>query len=204
MSGRTFARLFFLTCLPAFGQWIGREAPAWEKEFQAWKAGVDKRVYPNSFSRDLTNRSIEIEACRNEFVSLQLGVRSPAAIHQFTARVSDLVTRDGRIDAKSIRVRYPSLIPVDENGQYTPDPLWVAPSITLESHQSQGIWISFLVPVGTQSGSYRGTAKLLGDGRIVAELQLLVHVLPATSTLPFRLPLLSQHPCRSFFSCTLQ
>ena len=108
---------------PAFGQWIGRDAPLWEKGFQAWVAGVDTRVYPSSFGRDLRNRKIEIEACRNEFVSLQLGVRSPEPIQEFAVRVSDLTASQGRIDAKSVRVRFSGLIPVDENGQYTPDPL---------------------------------------------------------------------------------
>src|SRR4051794_29856890 len=55
-----------LTCLllslstAASAQWIGRPAPAWENEFQAWVADVHKHVYPNSFGRDLQNRKIEL------------------------------------------------------------------------------------------------------------------------------------------------
>ncbi len=120
-----------LICLPAMSQWFGRAAPSWEKEFQVWVADIHKRVYPNSFGRDLEARHIEIQACRNEFVSFQLGVRSPEPVTSLSIRASDLVSAGGKIDSTSIRVRYPGLMPVDENAQYTPNPLWELPSVGL-------------------------------------------------------------------------
>jgi hypothetical protein len=164
--------LLFLS-VPALAQWIGRAAPSWEKEFQAWVADIHKRVYPNSFGRDLQNRRIELQACRNEFVAFQLGVRSPDLVRGLAVRASIPAA------AQSIRVRYPGLIPVDENAQYTPDPLWEVPSVELNRHQSQGIWIDFRVPRDARPGDYHGVVQVLGNGRTVAEFQLSLQVLPA-------------------------
>ena len=107
---------------PASGQWIGRPEPAWEKKFQVWVADVHKHVYPNGFGRDLAKRQIEVQACRNEHVLIQLGARSPEPARKLAVRPSALSGPDGEIDASAIRVRYAGLIPVDENAQYTPDP----------------------------------------------------------------------------------
>jgi hypothetical protein len=159
--------------MPAFAQWIGRPAPGWEKEFQAWVADVHKRVYPNSFGRDLQNRRIDLQACRNEFVAFQLGVRSPEPVRNLSVRVSGLAL------ANSVRVRFPGLIPVDENAQYTPDPLWEVPSIDLDAYQSQGVWIDFRVPRDADAGAYHGSVEVLRDGRTAVQFQLSVQVLPA-------------------------
>jgi hypothetical protein len=181
MRMRTALRLsLLLVSLPAFTQWIGRPAPEWEKEFQAWVADVHKHVYPNSFGRDLQHRQIEMQACRNEFVSLQLGVRSPEPVLVLTVRVSDLASPSGSIDSKSIRVRYPGLIPVDENAQYTPDPLWEVPSVSLAAFQSQGVWIDFQVPARARPGAYRGVVEVLKNGQVAAQFQLSLQVLPVT------------------------
>ena len=174
-----FRLSLILVSLPAFAQWIGRPEPAWEKEFQVWVADIHKRVYPNSFGRDLQIRQIEMQACRNEFVSFQLAVRSPEPVRNLSVRVSRLASADGEIDAKLIRVRYPGLIPVDENAQYTPDPLWDGPSVDLEAHQSQGVWIDFQVPRDARPGAYRGAVKVLRNGRTAAQFQLSLQVLPA-------------------------
>ena len=58
---------------PAYGQWIGRPEPVWEKEFQAWVADPHMKVFPGSFGRNLSNRQIEVQACRNEWVIVQPG-----------------------------------------------------------------------------------------------------------------------------------
>lgn len=167
-----------LLCLPAFGQWVGREPPPWENTFQAWVAGVDKRVYPDSFGRNLKDRRIEIQAARREYVSLQIGVRSPAPVRELRIRIRDLVGSGGTLPAERIRVRYPGLIPVDENAQYTPDPLWEAPSVSLSAFQSQGVWMDFQVPASLPPGLYEGGLDVLADGRAAAEFALSLQVLP--------------------------
>jgi hypothetical protein len=90
-----------------FGQWIGRPEPGWEKTFQTWVADPHKKVYPNSFGRDLARRQIELQACRNEWVIIQLGVRSPQAVKSLSVRASELTTADGeKIGSNLIRIRY--------------------------------------------------------------------------------------------------
>lgn len=164
-----------------FGQWIGRPEPAWEKTFQTWVADPHKKVYPNSFGRDLARRQIELQACRNEWVIIQLGVRSPQAVKSLSVRASELSTADGeKIGSNLIRVRYPGLIPVDENGQYTPDPLWEVPAVSLRPYQSQGIWIDFRVPADAPPGKYEGALDLLRDGAKADTFHVKLDVLPVS------------------------
>ena len=165
----------------AFGQWIGRPEPAWEKTFQAWVADPHKKIYPNSFGRDLAKRLIELQACRNEWAIIQLGVRSPQAVETLSVHTGDLTSDGGgKIASKLMRVRYPGLIPVDENGQYTPDPLWEVPSVSLRPYQSQGIWIDWKVPANAKPGEYNGTLELTRDGAKPEIFHVKLDVLPAS------------------------
>ncbi len=163
------------------GQWIGRPEPEWEKKFQVWLADPHKKIFPNSFGRDLTKRQIEVQACRNEWVIIQLGVRSPDAVQTLFVRTGGLTsTGGGTIAPKLMRVRYPGLIPVDEDGQYTPDPLWEVPSVSLRPYQSQGIWIDWKVPANAEPGEYNGTLELTHDGAKPDIFIVKLDVLPAS------------------------
>ena len=172
-----------LFCLgtSASAQWIGRPEPEWEKKFQAWIADPHKKVFPNSFGRDLAKRQIELQACRNEWVIIQLGVRSPDAVQTLSLHADGLVSPGGsKMGAELIRIRYPGLIPVDENGQYTPDPLWDVPSVSLRPYQSQGIWIDWKVPANAVPGEYNGTLELWHDEARPDIFRVKLEVLPAT------------------------
>ncbi|MCL4850773.1 MAG: DUF4091 domain-containing protein [Bryobacteraceae bacterium] len=164
-------------CLPA--QWAGRPAPQWEERFQAWVADVHKHVFPNSFGRDLEKRAIEIEACRNEHAVIQLGLRSPEAVKSVSVRAGEF-TGGGRKLGARVRVRYPGLMPVDENAQYTPDPLWEVNSVALRPYQSQGVWVDLKVPAEAHPGVYESTLQLLRDGKTVDTFRLKLDVVPAT------------------------
>ena len=175
------AGVFLLTALAGLqAQWIGRPAPAWESKFQAWIADPHKRVYPGSFGRDREKRSIELQACRNEYAVMQLGVRSPAALEAVALRATDLRSAAGdTIRAGLVRVRYPGLMPVDENGQYTPDPLWEAAAVPLAPYQSQGIWVDLKVPATARPGKYQGELNLLVNGRPADSFRIALDVLAA-------------------------
>ncbi|HVX67965.1 MAG TPA: glycoside hydrolase domain-containing protein [Bryobacteraceae bacterium] len=174
-----FLLLVLSAGLPA--QWIGRPAPAWEKEFQAWVADPHKRIYPGSFGRDLDKRTIELQACRNEHAVIHLGARSPTQVAALSVRASDLRSEDGALlPARSVRIRYPGLMPVDENGHYTPDPLWEIDSIALTPLQSQGIWIDLKIPAAARPGKYEGTLNLTRDGATAATYRVVLDVLSAT------------------------
>jgi hypothetical protein len=172
-----------LFCIPtvSLAQWIGRPEPGWEQHFQAWVADPHKHVFPNSFGRDLAKRQIEVQACRNEHVVIQLGVRSPKAIDRLMVRAGDLSSpAGGKIASGLIRVRYPGLIPVDENGQYTPDPLVEVSEISLRPYQSQGIWIDLKVPKDSQPGKYTGTLRVIGEDQDSTNFDLNLDVLPVS------------------------
>ncbi len=165
----------------ARAQWIGRAEPEWEKSFQAWVSNPHMKIFPGSFGRDLTKRQVEVQACRNEWVIVQLGVRSPVPVNTLSLRAGDLTsTGGGKINSKLIRVRYPGLIPVDENGQYTPDPLWEVSSVALRPYQSQGIWIDWKVPANVEPGEYSGTFELKHDGASPEVFQIKMDILPVT------------------------
>src|SRR5579872_2498838 len=178
----------FLACIfwPPYQQaaedsWIGRPAPAWEKTFQVWISSPELRVYPNSFGRDRAARDIELEGLRNEDVIAQLGVRSPEPVKALAVRPSDLVSAEGhRISASQIRIRFPGLMPVDESGQYTPDPLWQAASAPLNAYQSQGVWIDARIFQDTSPGEYKGALDVIRDGAQAATFRVTLKVLPAT------------------------
>ena len=177
--------LILLTALglaaSAYGQWIGRPEPDWEKGFQAWIADPHVKIFPGSFGRDLTKRQIDVQACRNEWVIVQLGVRSPLSVRALSLRASDFTsTRGSEISSRLVRVRYPGLIPVDETGQYTPDPLWEVPSVALRPYQSQGIWIDWKVPANAEPGEYAGTLELKRDGASPEVFHIKMDVLPVT------------------------
>jgi len=160
-------------------QWIGQPEPAWEEDFQAWVADPHKRVYPSSFGRDLAKRKIELQACQNENIVVQLGARGPLPVQRLSAQTSDLVSSSGdRLPASLFRVRYPGLIPVDENAQYTPDPLWPADSVALRPYQSQGVWIDLKVPKEARSGVYRGKIDIVRNGFPGATFEVSLEVLP--------------------------
>ncbi|MCW5977636.1 MAG: DUF4091 domain-containing protein [Bryobacteraceae bacterium] len=163
----------------AAGQWIGREAPPWEGRFQTWAADIHKRVYPASFGRELDKRSIEIQACANEYAVVQLGVRSPEDVRELRVRPRVLKSPSGAELGSRFRVRYAGLIPVDENAQYTPDPLWDVPSVALRPYQSQGVWLDLKVPKDAPAGPYKGSIDVLRDGATAATFEVTLDVLPA-------------------------
>jgi hypothetical protein len=169
----------------AYGQWIGRPEPEWEKGFQAWVADPHLKVYPNSFGRDLKKRDIEVQACRNEWALVQLGVRSPLPVNSLSVTPGDLVSEGGgKINATQVRVRYPGLIPVDENGQYTPDPLWEVPTVSLRPYNSQGIWVDLKVPADAAPGTYSGKLDVRRDGAAPDVFQVKLDVLPVKLPAP--------------------
>jgi sialidase-1 len=187
LPSKIMSTVLGIFCLVASvsGQWIGRPEPKWEKTFQAWVADPHKKIFPNSFGRDLTKRQIEVQVCRNEWVIIQLGVRSPNAVQALSVRTGDLTSSGGgKIASQQMRVRYPGLIPVDENGQYTPDPLWEVPSVSLRPYQSQGVWIDWKVPESAEPGEYNGTLELKRDGTSPDIFHIRLDVLPVTLPQP--------------------
>jgi hypothetical protein len=181
-AARVFVLCGVLQSALIWGQTAFSGLPTWDTETQVWVADAHKRVYPGSFGRDRAGREIKLEAWRNEFVVSQLGLRANREVKGVRVKAGELRLTGGSssIPASAFRIRYPALIPVDENGQYTPDPLYERPAIDLLAHQSQGVWIDFRVPRDAAPGHYVGTFRVENLAAKPVEFHVSVNVLPLT------------------------
>jgi len=156
---------------------------AQDRSFQAWIPDLNLHLYPGSFGRDLQNRLITLKAARNEYAVYQVAVRSPVPLKALRADASPLQGPKGSGAIAGIRVRFPGLVPVDENGQYTPDPLLELPSLDLNANETRGVWVSFKVPENAEAGKYEGELVLSSGGatltRFAVSLEVLDFTLPA-------------------------
>jgi len=148
--------------------------------FQAWVADPHHRVYPGSFGRDLKARDVVMEGGRNELMICQLAVKSPRSLDGLSVELTDFVGPKTTLPGKSLRVRYPQLIPVDENGQLTPDPLKESPDFSLKSNCAQSIWVDLRVPADAAPGDYSGTLSVVSSGKSLADFDLTIKVLEFT------------------------
>jgi hypothetical protein len=148
--------------------------------FQAWVADPHRRVYFGSFGRDSEPRRIQLEAARNETAIFQLAARSSENVAGLSARVSDLRGPAGAIPNSAARVRYPGFLPVDENGQYTPDPLYVREIFDLKANETQPVWIDVTVPENSEPGAYAGKVEIKRGGANEAAFDISLQVLDFT------------------------
>ncbi|MGW8181152.1 MAG: glycoside hydrolase domain-containing protein, partial [bacterium] len=148
-----------------------------EGEVQAWIADPHHHVYPGSFGRDLKSRDVAMEGGRNELLICQLAVKSLRPMDGLSVELTDLEGAGAAIPKSALRVRYPTLIPVDENGQWTPDPLEELPRFSLESNCAQSIWVDVRVPADTEAGHYEGTISIMHSAKSLARFNLTIEVL---------------------------
>lgn len=151
-----------------------------EGEFQAWIADPHQHVYPGSFGRDLNSSTVSLEGGRNELLICQLAVKSSQPMAGLSTEVTDLVGSGDSIPKEAVRIRYPQLIPTDENGQLTPDPLLPLTRFSLQSNVAQGIWVDLQIPEEIEAGSYSGTLSITESGRSLAGFELAIEVLDFT------------------------
>ncbi len=148
-----------------------------DEDFQAWVADPHHRIYPGSFGRDLKERDVVIEGGLNELLIAQLAVKSSRALEGLSVTWTDLVGPGNSIPRNSVRVRFPKLIPVDENGQWTPDALMELTSFSLKGNCAQGLWLDLRVPADVVPGDYLGTVSVMHSGESLAEFNLKLEVL---------------------------
>ena len=147
--------------------------------FEAWPVSIEKRISPGSFSRDLTNRTIKLVGCRNEFVSAQLASRNDKASRLGYTASALRGGKGDEIPFDAIKVRFGAYLPVDETGQYTADPLLESTTQTLAANLIQPIWITLHIPKIMKADKYHGTLNLSADERSL-EFALEIEVLEAT------------------------
>ncbi len=167
-------KLVFLMLLAAWG--CGRQTGS----IDAWVADPHEHVFHGSFGRDLKKRDITIKAARDECAIFQVAAKSSGDLQGLHVRISDLAGPSGTIPAARVRIRYPGFVPVDENSEYTPDPLFETPSIDLKSNQAQPVWADLQVPADSAPGKYHGRLVLEQGGKSLADFHVELEVLDFT------------------------
>ena len=144
---------------------------------QAWIADPHRRVFYGSFGQDLRERRVKLEAARNELALFQLAVKSAEDIQGLRAETADLEGEGQSISRRQVRVRYPGFLPVDENGQYTPDPL-VLNGLRRPRNGSYPAHLDRCERSRDAApGTYRGTVTLVHDGQSLEVFEVQLEVL---------------------------
>ncbi len=161
------------------------------RQLDAWFVDSLVKVFPADKSGTHRLKSPEFRAARNQRLSIQVAVRSRAAVPQLQARVAPLEgPRGARISG--IQTHHTGYVvvashtpdsPADElvgeaPGWY-PDPLLDLP-FDLPVGRTHTLWISVPVPAGAAPGWYQGRVEIDAGGRRLAGLRFRVRVFSAT------------------------
>ncbi|MBC7287089.1 MAG: DUF4091 domain-containing protein [Armatimonadetes bacterium] len=144
----------------------------------AWKISRD-RPAPNRI-----NPRMYVEACRDEYESVQLVLRPRREISNLRVRVTDLRAAPGKvIPATEITVKQVEYVrvkvPTDSFGAegWWPDPLPpVEGPLTARADENLPFWLTVHVPRGAAPGIYEGTIMLAADGGWRVEVPLRLRV----------------------------
>jgi len=148
-----------------------------ESPFQAWVSDPHHRVYHGSVPTQRETDKLQSETAKGEWVMFQVACRSSKAMKDLEVAVTDLKGSSGSISNKDINIRCAEFLPVEENGQLTPDPLRMTSTFDLSCNQAQPIWIDFLVPREVSAGTYRGAISISHRGQPKAEFPVELKVL---------------------------
>ena len=148
-------------------------------QFSAWVPGVEIRITPASFSRELKTSAVA-EAFRNEVVSLQLAVLAKEPLEPFAATCLSVESgANASLPCSWVEIRYPGYMLVDEIGQYVSDPLFENPPQKLEANTTQAVWLTIRIPKDAPPGTYTGKLEVRAGSREV-NFALNLHVLDFT------------------------
>lgn len=152
---------------------------------------VDPLVKVFRDARPVANTEALAEVARGEVATLQVVVRSEAAVQGLSARVGALSCGDARLSG--VRVRYVGYVPVSV-GQGRPssdrvrvppadfpDPLLPVKTVDVAAGQAQPIWLTVPIPLDAQPGTYTGELRvsgLAGGKRVHAAIPIAVKVYP--------------------------
>jgi hypothetical protein len=165
---------------------------------QAWFVDSLTKVFPGDAAGAHRLNAPEFNAARNQHVSIQLALRSPAAVRDISADITSLRgTRGEVIDGAvahavglvvvgSHTKNTPDEERIGEAPGWFPDPLWDFP-LALERGRTRSLWATIAIPADAVPGLYRGAIRLRSGGRLLkqAEFRVRVHAaaVPAQETL---------------------
>ncbi|RLA92801.1 MAG: hypothetical protein DRG83_21930, partial [Deltaproteobacteria bacterium] len=137
------------------------------KPIKVWVLDPSVKVQPDTLTED-TQWQVQVTACRGEYESVQIALRTEGERVTIHAEVEYLVQALGEkiFDVKNLQLRLAEeerLIPL-------PD------SFVLKPHCTQAIWVTVYVPRETEPGAYQGNIILRTDSAKI-EVPLSVKVL---------------------------
>jgi hypothetical protein len=179
-------------------------------DWQVWTVSETRRVLREDPAEE--TGEVHLAAARNEWESLQILMRSDAAVEGIHVAAGDLSGPDGAVipasEARLYRQHqlhitvptarnddfrpgwYPdALIPLRpaETGSTPTDARFVAVPFRLPPNESHGFWIDVYVPQEAPTGEYRGTYRVTAEGHETVEIPVRLTVwdftLPGVSTL---------------------
>jgi hypothetical protein len=165
---------------------------------QTWFVDSLTKVFPDDAPGAHRLDAPEFIAARNQHLSVQLALRSPAAMGDIFAEVTPLQgTRGERIDGAVARAvglvvvgshtkNTPGEERIGEAPGWFPDPLWDFP-LALERNRTRSVWATIAVPADAVPGLYRGAILLRAGKRPLKRVEFRVRVfaaaVPARQTL---------------------
>ena len=165
---------------------------------QTWFVDSLTKVFPGDAAGAHRLIAPEFDAARNQHISIQLALRSPAAIGDIFAEISPLQgTRGECINGATVHAvglvvvgshtkNTPSEERIGEAPGWFPDPLWDFP-LALERNRTRSVWATIAVPADAVPGLYHGAILLRAGKRLLKRVEFRVRVfaaaVPAQETL---------------------
>ena len=182
-------RLFYSAAV-FVAAWLGISA-VFADELQLWPVDIHEKIF--SDTKPGQSGSIVLCAARGEYESGQFGVCASDKAHSLSLTVSALAHENGTtlLPAESVRLRPIQTVRVNKNTPSAentvvrqapfdcPDILTEEKTVALALNQSQGVWVTILVPNDALEGRYTGTITLENEA-ISAQIPLELTVFPFT------------------------
>jgi hypothetical protein len=145
-----------------------------QPELQLWNVDALVKVFPAAIPEKAM--AAEVDVARGEHASLQVVIRSDAAIQGLRAQVSEFKRTLAAGSFVPRPVRFVGYVPVNRPPQKLskdqlrkpfadyPDPLLESDTLDVPAGKAQVIWITIPVPTNDSPGIYRGTLTFSGTG----------------------------------------
>lgn len=178
--------ILFLTCL----LWAGSAAAASRAGVKVWFVDSLVKIFPGDAPGSHRLASPELIAARNGHASLQLAIRSSAALSGVTAEVMSLKDRSGKALAGAavhpigyvvVGTHTKNTPPdelVGEAPGWFPDPLIDFP-VEIQANRTHALWISVAVPADAVPGEYRGDVVVRAGSQELARASFRLRVMSA-------------------------
>lgn len=162
--------------------------------FVVWPVDSLEKVFPDTAPAG--GEEVQVEACRNEYVSAQIAVRSTKTLRDLRVSLSPLCHQGTGGTGVEVQARFVGLVPIAANTPNTPsdeldctapclvpDVLRLDEAVTVDVDTTQAIWLTIFVPPDAPPGEWKGAVRVAAEGE---EAELPVWLRVHQVTLPAR------------------